>query len=151
MIGPIPSAGSSICSRQPITAGGHGRFVDLVDADFFLAAIGAISPLPLRERSDRRATAIRVRGTNARPRTSLTRTPRFASGPTSPARGEVKYRPTGHSPSTIHSYRLGDFDAEAGEADIMAFAGGDEADRMDAEVAQDLSAEPDIAPHLFAR
>src|SRR5437763_741893 len=52
---------------------------------------------------------------------------------------------------SIHPYCLGDFDAEAGEADIMAFAGGDEADRMDAEVAQDLSAKPDVAPHLLAR
>src|SRR6266436_2426699 len=39
-----------------------------------------------------------------------------------------------------------DLDTEAGEADIAARPGGVEADRGDAQVAQDLGAEPDILP-----
>src|SRR5436190_15935310 len=39
-----------------------------------------------------------------------------------------------------------DFDAEAGEPDIGARAGGVQLDRADPQIAQDLRAEPDLAP-----
>src|SRR5689334_9439574 len=49
--------------------------------------------------------------------------------------------------------RLGrrDLDAEAAEADIRALAGGEQPDRGDAEVFQDLGAEADLAPLPRAR
>src|SRR5581483_1142666 len=49
--------------------------------------------------------------------------------------------------------RLGrhDLDAEAAEADIGALRGGEQADRGDVEVAQDLRAEADLAPLPRAR
>src|SRR4051794_36415168 len=53
-------------------------------------------------------------------------------------------------PLAFEADRLGDLDPEAGEADIVTLAGRDEADGMDAQVAQDLGAEPDVAPDLVA-
>ena len=39
-----------------------------------------------------------------------------------------------------------DLDAEAAETHVSALAGGEQADRGDAEVLEDLRAEPDLAP-----
>src|ERR1700731_4000109 len=46
--------------------------------------------------------------------------------------------------------RRHDLDAEAGEPDIAVLRRGDEADRRDAEVLEDLRAEPDLAPLALA-
>ena len=43
-----------------------------------------------------------------------------------------------------------DPDAEAFEADIVALARGDQIDRGDAEILQDLRAKADLAPFAFA-
>ena len=45
---------------------------------------------------------------------------------------------------------LGDPDAEAFEADIVALARGEKIDRGNAEILQDLRAEPDLAPFALA-
>src|SRR5690606_32500427 len=45
---------------------------------------------------------------------------------------------------------LCDADAEAFQPDIVALARGDQVDRGDAEVLQDLGSEPDLAPFVLA-
>src|ERR1700736_5055862 len=54
-------------------------------------------------------------------------------------------------PLTLEDLRPLDRDAEAGKADVAAFACRQEADRADAEVLQDLGAEADLAPLALAR
>src|SRR5579863_3243742 len=53
--------------------------------------------------------------------------------------------------SPVERLDRGDLDAEAGEADIGARVVGPEPDRGDPEIAQDLGAEPDLAPLRLAR
>src|SRR5262249_44786058 len=48
-------------------------------------------------------------------------------------------------------FGVGDLDAEAGETDIGHLAGRQQTNRGDAEVAQDLRAEADLAPLLGSR
>src|SRR5690242_11762040 len=45
---------------------------------------------------------------------------------------------------------LGDVDAEPLKADIVALARGDQVDRGDAEILEDLGAEADLAPFVLA-
>src|SRR4029453_542521 len=58
-----------------------------------------------------------------------------------------------HSPrrmQTSEYLRLDDPDAETFEPDIVAFARGDQDDRGNAEILEDLRAEADLAPFAFA-
>ncbi len=55
------------------------------------------------------------------------------------------------APSDIQLYRLLDLDAETRQAHIMAGAGGQETDRIEVEIAQDLRPQPDVAPGLHPR
>src|SRR6202035_2224447 len=50
------------------------------------------------------------------------------------------------APSLRDRLRRHDLDAEAGEPDVAVLRRGDQADRRDAEVLEDLRAEPDLAP-----
>src|SRR5690554_517994 len=59
-------------------------------------------------------------------------------------------RPDVPQPSRSDDLRRGDLDAEAFKADIMLLARGDEFDRRNAEIAEDLRAEADLAPFAFA-
>src|SRR5690348_7693084 len=54
-------------------------------------------------------------------------------------------------PSAFQRFRRHDFDAETAEADISALARGQQADRGNAEILEDLRAQADLAPLLRAR
>src|SRR5206468_9566408 len=50
----------------------------------------------------------------------------------------------------VGCFGVGDFNAKAGQADVGEFRRGQQPDRGNAEVLQDLRAEPDLAPLLGA-
>src|SRR5690606_11842171 len=58
--------------------------------------------------------------------------------------------PGAANPLPSHDIRRRDLDAEAFEADIVAFARRDQPDRGDAEILENLRAEPDFQPFAFA-
>src|SRR6185312_1599495 len=58
---------------------------------------------------------------------------------------------TGRRTSAVQLLRAGDLDAEAAQAHVGSLRGGEQFDRGDAEVLQDLRTEADLAPLPRAR
>src|SRR5262245_32393896 len=116
-------------------------------------AITSSTSTAARDSDWARATATVMRPASAAAIRRVSRTMKRSGSP--PAREALiaSRRDQGNAGVLSAIERLGsdDFDAEAGKADISPLARGEEADRGNAEVAQNLRAQSDFAPLPLAR